>query len=313
LPTPFDSPQISVIILHLNQPESLDDCLASLGQQTLDESLFEIIVVDNGSAHNPENVVARHPPTRLLHESIPGPGPARNAGVLDARGRVIAFIDADCRAHPDWLNVALDRIDAAPQSTVLGGDVRIWHQREKNYTAVEAYESVFAYQFKRYIEQKAFSGTGNLVMRREDFDKVGLFGGIQIAEDIDWGHRASAAGLTFKFVPQMIVFHPPRRSIGELLTKWDRHLQHNLNMARGNTAWRLRWVVRAFVVLVSPLIDVFTVFRSDRIEGAAERFKASMVLILVRAYRAWIMMRLLLLPKGILWNRDSELRSPNAK
>jgi glycosyltransferase involved in cell wall biosynthesis len=307
------SPRISVVIPHLNQPGGLEACLSSLDRQTLDQSLFEVIVVDNGSVSTPETVLARHPRARLLSEVTPGPGPARNTGVHGAVGHIIAFIDADCRAHPDWLSVALQHISAAPSSTVLGGDVRIWHEGEQRYTAIEAYESVFAYLFKRYIERQGFSGTGNLVMRRGDFDKVGPFGGIDLAEDMDWGRRARVAGLTFKYVSEMIVFHPARRSIGELCVKWDRHLQHYLNMARGKPAWRLRWIARAIAVLISPVVDSFKIFTSDRIHGISARLKALMVLIAIRTYRAWTMIRLLWSGKGVVWNRDVEVGLPDVE
>ena len=42
------------------------------------------------------------PGFRLLHEARPGPDPAGNTGVNAATGDILAHIDADCRAHPDW-------------------------------------------------------------------------------------------------------------------------------------------------------------------------------------------------------------------
>jgi glycosyltransferase involved in cell wall biosynthesis len=306
-------PQVSVVIPHLNQPEGLEACLASLDRQTLDLSCFEVIVVDNGSVSPPHAVLARHPRARLLSEPTPGPGPARNMGVHDAEGHIISFIDADCRAHPDWLSVALQRISAVPSGTVLGGDVRIWRENKQRFTAIEAYESIFAYLFKRYIERQGFSGTGNLVMRREDFDRVGPFRGVQVAEDMDWGRRACTAGLIFQYVPEMIVFHPARRSLGELCIKWDRHLQHYVNMARKKPAWRLRWIVRALAVLISPVVDSFKVFTSDRVHGVTARLKALIVLVAIRAYRAWAMVKLLWSNKGVMWNRDTEVGAPDVE
>src|SRR5579863_1878403 len=187
--------QISVVIPHLNQPEYLDLCLTSLEAQTLERSAFEIIVVDNGSASPPESVIVRHPGTRLLLEPNPGPGLARNRGVAAAAGDILCFMDADCRAHPDWLCSVLRALDDVPQGTILGGDVQIWRDDRSTFTALEAYECIFAYRFKAYIQQHGFSGTGNLVVRRADFDKVGPFVGIHIAEDAEWGRRARAAGL----------------------------------------------------------------------------------------------------------------------
>jgi len=183
-------PLISVIIPHLNQPDGLEACLGSLSSQTLERSAFEVIVVDNGSTSLPRAIVGRYPGTLLLQELKPGPGPARNRGAEAASADIFAFTDSDCRAHPDWLACALCTVQGAPQRTILGGDVRIWREPNTEITALEAYESVFAYRFKLYIEQLGFCGTGNLIVRKSDFDNVGPFRGIDVAEDIEWGQRA---------------------------------------------------------------------------------------------------------------------------
>lgn len=301
----LNRPLISVIIPHLNQPDMLEACLASLDAQSLGRTAFEVLVVDNGSASVPEQIVARHPGTRLLREPQPGPGPARNTGVRNSLGHVFAFIDADCRAHPDWLRNGLLTLRSAPDGTVLGGDVRIWRSDSNGFTAIEAYEGVFAYRFKHYIERRGFAGTGNLMVHCLDFERVGSFAGIQVAEDMEWGQRACRAGLRFRYAPEMIVFHPARRSLGELYAKWDRQIQHYLNMAQGKPAWKIRWIVRALVVLGSPAIDFAKVLGSDRIHGISVRFKAIAILIAVRAHRARTMLSLLQERKAVVWNRDS--------
>lgn len=300
-------PSVSIIIPHLNQPEMLDRCLASLEAQSLDRGLFEILVVDNGSATLPEDVVARHPGVQLFCEHQPGPGPARNLGIRQASAPVLAFIDADCRAHPDWLRTGLETLQALPEGVVLGGDVQIWRDDRARFTAIEAYEGVFAYRFKLYIEQHGFSGTGNLMARRVDFDRVGPFAGIQLAEDMDWGQRACHAGLKFQYVPGMIVYHPARRSLQELCMKWDRQIQHYINMARGKPAWKSRWALRALAVLVSPAVDFAKVLGSDRIFGLPARLKAIMVLIAIRAHRARTMLALLLQNGKVVWNRETSV------
>lgn len=299
-----DTPLFTVIIPHLNQSGELEACLASLDAQRLDRTRFEIIVVDNGSASPPHEVIARHAGVRLLSESQPGPGPARNTGAREARGEFLAFIDADCRSHPDWLLSAERAFRTYPDRTILGGDVRIW-RKDKAYTAIEAYEGVFAYRFKLYIEKHGFSGTGNLVVRRSDFHRVGPFAGIHVAEDMDWGRRALGADLQFRYVPEMIVFHPARRSLQELCVKWDRQIQHYCNMAQGKRGWKLRWTARALAVLASPMIDFTKVIASDRIEGITARGKAILVLVAIRAHRARKMLSLLRESKTVVWNREA--------
>ncbi len=61
-------------------------------------------------------------------------------------------------------------------------------------TALEAYECVHAYRMKEYIEKQGFTGTGNLALRRDVFEVVGPFGGLHIAEDLDWGQRSGRMG-----------------------------------------------------------------------------------------------------------------------
>lgn len=294
---------ISVIIPHLNQLDSLDACLASLDGQILARDAFEITVVDNGSTILPTAIVARYPGVRLLHETKPGPGPARNTGVAGGNGEVLAFIDADCRAHPDWLSSILRSLHSLPPGTVLGGDVRIWQGGNAHLDAIAAYESVFAYRFKLYIERHGYCGTGNMALRRQDFEFVGPFAGINVAEDMEWGQRARRTGLRFRYIPEMIVFHPARTSLQELYVKWDRQIMHYRNMAEGTPAWRLRWIAQALLVLASPAPSIITVVRSDRLHGIAARTKAIAVMCAVRLHRAMTMLSLLRNRQAVAWNR----------
>ena len=288
--------------------DGLEACLRSLETQTLERSLFEIIVVDNGSIFRPDAEAFKHRGIRLLYESEPGPGPARNRGVRNAAGNFLFFIDADCRAHPEWLAVALRTLASSQENTILGGDVQIWRDNLQRYTMIEAYESIFAYRQKMQIERFGFSGSGNLAVRRVDFEKIGPFGGILIAEDKEWGNRARAAGFTFKYVQQMIVFTPARPSIKQLCVQWDRLIQQALTTAQEHKYWRIFWTARAFAVCISPFVDVIEIVRSNQIVGMSARFKALAMLVVIRLYRAWRMVTLLRSSnKGVLWNRDVEV------
>jgi glycosyltransferase involved in cell wall biosynthesis len=306
-------PRASVVIPHLNQPDALEACLGSLDAQSLDRRSFEVIVVDNGSRTRPDAVVARHPGVSLLQELRPGPGPARNLGVEAASGEVFCFIDSDCRADPRWLESALKAVSSVPPRTVLGGDVRIWRDDPSKFTALEAYESVFAYRFKMYIERDGYSGTGNLVVPRADFERVGLFVGLETAEDVNWGLRARSAGLTFRYEPSMIVFHPARPTLQALCVKWDRHLQHELLVARTTRLWWAGCLARAFLLLISPLVDVGKIAASDRLQGQTARIKAAGVLVAIRAYRAWRMLAMLVSKEAVIWNRSPDIYSPRSR
>ena len=282
--------RISVVIPHLNQPEHLARCLASLyaGARLPDE----VFVVDNGSKEMPQATCAGYSGVTLLREMTPGPGPARNLGVMAATGDIIAFIDADCLADPQWLAaVAMAMTD--PKAQILGGDVRIALQTPDQITSLEAYESIYAYRMDRYIAREGFTGTGNLAVRRTVLVAVGPFAGLAVAEDRDWGQRATAMGFDLRYVPGMKVYHPARPNFANLAIKWDRHTAHDFIAAQTKPLGRLRFAVKTLVMGVSPLAEIPRILVSDRLTGLRNKALAFACLARIRLYRARIMLRLL--------------------
>ncbi|WP_062118867.1 glycosyltransferase [Aureimonas sp. AU40] len=283
---------ISVIIPHLNQEKALRRCLASLCEQGGLREPAEIIVVDNGSLALPDKVCADFPGVVLLQQPEPGPGPARNLGVSTARGDILAFIDADCVAEETWLSTIERRFEGSPQTTILGGNVRILYDDPGQITLLEAYESVFAYRMKEYIEKRGFTGGGNLAMRAEVFRAVGPFGGITIAEDTEWGQRASRLGFRIRYASEMIVYHPARKTFTELSRKWDRHIAHDFAEMRGEQFWWPRWVLRSAAVALSPVAECRRILVSDRLIGARARLLAFLGVVQIRFYRVRVMLAL---------------------
>jgi glycosyltransferase involved in cell wall biosynthesis len=308
--SPSTTPLISVITPHLNQPDGLATCLKSLDAQTLDRSQFEIIVVDNGSASRPDEIVARHSNARLLEELEPGPGPARNRGVQAARGRILAFIDADCIAHPDWLLTVQREATTLGEKAILGGAVLIARRDPTRYTNVEAFESVFSYDQKACIEKFNFSGGGNMAVWRTAFDKIGSFGGIAIAEDLEWGQRAGAAGIRTRYIPGMIVYHPARPSLSALHAQWDRYTQQAFNGVQKTPFWQIRWIFRTCIALASPVLLLPKLIRTDRVHGVEARFQAWLVLVAIRWRRTVMMLSLMHSNRGVVWNRNTEVKTP---
>ena len=288
----MSSPFISVVIPHLEQEEYLRSCLESLVRQTYDMRRVEIIVVDNGSNELPKGICSAYDGVRLVEEPTPGPGPARNLGVKLSSGDILAFIDADCTADPGWL-AAVDAALAQSGVAVVGGDVRIARRDPGHATMLEAYESIYAYRQEEYINVQKFSGTGNLAMRRETYDAVGPFCGIERAEDRDWGHRAARLGYAIAYVPDMIVYHPARRSFEELHGKWDRHISHDFAEYATRQLGGLRWALYGFAVAMSPAFEIVRLCNCDRVTGLSERCLAFAALTRIRAWRAWRMFRML--------------------
>ena len=77
-----------------------------------------------------------------------------------------------------------------------------------------------------YIQRKGFSVSANLATRRAVFDAVGPFAGIEIAEDTDWGQRATRMGLAPSTRPRS--WSSTRRGgRWRSPTKWDRNISHH--------------------------------------------------------------------------------------
>lgn len=274
--------RVSVIIPHLNQPEALRRCLASVCGQ---REVGEVIVVDNGSSAPLDDVMAAFPSVTFLHEPTPGPGPARNLGAVFATGDVLAFIDADCRAGRDWLAAGLAALAQSDACGVVGGDVRIDIVDPARLTPLEAYESVFAYRQRLYIRRDHYSGTGNLMVRRAVLESVGPFAGIGVAEDADWGRRAAALGHPALYAPAMIVYHPARRDYAEIDSKWRRHIAHDRAVLASGTIAALKWEVRRWALLLSWLPDSMRLFTSPRLRGIGNRLRGVRALIHTRIFR----------------------------
>lgn len=96
-PPAASAPEVSVVIPAYNAEKYLVECLESVCSQT--ERSLEIIVVDDGSTDGTAAIVAgfaeADPRLRLIRQPNAGPGPARNTAIAAARGRYLAFVDAD--------------------------------------------------------------------------------------------------------------------------------------------------------------------------------------------------------------------------
>ena len=288
-----DAPLIPVMIPHYNDLANLRRCTGLLAAQTLPRSQFEIVVADNNSRCGLDEVkrVCGNM-ARVVPAPVQGAGAARNAAVEASCGRNLAFIDSDCRPTPTWLERGLA---ALSYGQIVGGQLDVDYEDPTHPTAVEAFEKVFAFNFKRYIEKLGFSGSGNMFVPREIFDRVGGFRG-RVAEDADWGRRAVAASCRFAYAPDVVVSHPARRNWRELTQKWRKSSRESFAAAIEKPSGPVVWFLRSFAVLASPFIHWIAIVRSNKLDGPGQRLKAIGILFGIRFWRFIECNRILLKP-----------------
>ncbi len=117
-------PSISVVVITRNRAEWLKDALDSLARQSRRPD--EVVVVDNASEDHTGDIVRTFGDklnVKYVYEAVRGIPRARNAGVRNATGDIIAFMDDDCVADQDWLKYIEVPFVKDPNVGVVGGRV----------------------------------------------------------------------------------------------------------------------------------------------------------------------------------------------
>ena len=110
---PADRPRVSVIIPVRNGASFLPEAIASIEAQHY--PAMEIIVVDDGSTEDIQGALGRlSGPIRYVRQEPLGPSAARNRGIREAAGELIAFLDVDDLWPPDNLGLMVDAIGSGP-------------------------------------------------------------------------------------------------------------------------------------------------------------------------------------------------------
>lgn len=141
------NPIISVIVCTYNRGELLVQALESLVTQSLEKSRYEVIVVNNNSTDNTEeiakNFVEKYDNFRLVNEPKQGLSHARNRGYQEAKGDYVAYIDDDAKATENWLELIIkDFQNVSPTPVAVGGEIRPWYEVEPPDWFIEEFEII---------------------------------------------------------------------------------------------------------------------------------------------------------------------------
>ena len=208
------TPKISVIIPVFNDQAGLDACIAALNEQTLAASEFEIIVVDNGSS--PAMALNKHTVNiQLVVCEQPGAYAARNMGIAQAQGQILAFTDADCQPDKNWLKNGIQLLEKN-NSAIIGGHINVSTSTKPN--ALELYQRIAAFDQKNNIEHHGFTVTANLFASAATFTRIGLFNqDLLSGGDLEWCWRAREADYLIHYQPSALVHTAARASVRDAI------------------------------------------------------------------------------------------------
>lgn len=189
---------ISVIVCAYNEEAYLPACLASLLAQTRPAN--EVIVVDNASTDGTALVAEAAPGVMVVGEPRKGLPLAREKGRRRARGDLLAFLDADCRAPADWLAQVEAEFESPSAPVAVTAGYRFYDWDLPSRALMRLYDCTVALLAHLLIQRVLRAGAvlygGNFTVRRGALEAIGGFDtAIEFhGEDTNTGRRLSRVG-----------------------------------------------------------------------------------------------------------------------
>ena len=227
--------RVSVVIPVYNDATSLDKCLRALREQTYARDEYEVVVVDNASEEDIGAVVAPYDRARIVYEGRRGSYAARNKGVREAEGEIIAFTDADCLPAPSWIEQGVRRLTEDDGCDLVGGRIEFYFEIPGRPTPPELFDSTHYLDQETYVRKQNFAATANAFTWRRLFDDVGLFDDtLRSGGDTEWGRRVKNGGGTICYAEEARVRHPARRTYAALRRKKLRVVEGTVQTRRAH-------------------------------------------------------------------------------
>ncbi len=198
-------PRVSVIVCSYNGAKTLERCLESLKE--VDYPDYEVILVDDGSKDNTQEIAARHPWIVNIRQENKGLSVARNVGGHAATGEILAYTDSDCMADPDWLYYLVHTLLSGDYCGVGGPNIsppaEDWIQ-----ACVSAAPGGPSHVLLTDVIAEHIPGC-NMAFHKWAFEKIGGFDPEyrKAGDDVDFCWRLQQEGQVIAFSPAAIVWH----------------------------------------------------------------------------------------------------------
>jgi glycosyltransferase involved in cell wall biosynthesis len=211
-------PDVSVVVTCYNYAKYLDGCLGSVFAQTYED--YEVIVVDDGSTDETPEVMQKYtdmPKLGYIRQKNGGQARAKNRGIESARGRFIAFLDADDLWEPEKLSAQMT-LFSNPSTGVVYSRARYidTYGAPLRFQPSGQYLMPRSGRVSRWLFMDNFVPFSSSVVRRECFNMYGVFDE-SLAMGIDWDlWLRLSVGFEFDFVDRPLlayrVGHPGQMS-----------------------------------------------------------------------------------------------------
>jgi len=229
-------PTISLVVCTRDRPQDLAECLKAIS--VLEPAPLEVLIIDNApSTDASRRLVAEHyPQFRYVLEPQPGLDVARNRGIREAQGEVIAFTDDDVVVDSFWISALQTAFAEDPSLGLVTGLIEPLEQETEAQVWFERYGG-FGRGFRRRRWQftsgaplpMSVVGTGqlgagaNMAIRRLVFEETGLFDpALDVGTptrgggDHEMFYRLLRSGWGCLYEPTAVVRHRHRRTMEEL-------------------------------------------------------------------------------------------------
>jgi GT2 family glycosyltransferase len=234
------APPVTAVVCTRDRAAQLGACLDALVALDYPSDCLDLLVVDNAPLDaSTRELVAKYPRVRYVTEPRPGLDWARNRGVREARGEIIAFTDDDVSVDTGWVKAMAAAFDEEPHAMCVTGLVVPDEIDTPAQALFEAYGG-FGRGFERRVYRVApgdgagrhYGGTGrfgtgaNMAFRRSFFEREGFFDpALDVGTptngggDLEMFFRVLQSGSALVYEPAAIVRHRHRRDYPALRTQ----------------------------------------------------------------------------------------------
>ncbi|NCX95435.1 MAG: glycosyltransferase family 2 protein [Chitinophagia bacterium] len=300
--------KISAVICSYNRARFIINAVESIFNQDFDKSQFEVIVVDNNSTDNVIELLKRykeeHPSYNFSYYIEPNQGVAftRTRCAKEAKGSIVAYLDDDSTAEPNWLANIVNFYDAHPEVWSIGGKIT-----PKFLTGIPDWYSKYFFglvgnfdlgnKIKRMTGERYPCGA-NMSFRKKVFEEIGYFNhslgrrgkGLLATEEKEIYKRILAYGKQVYYLPMVAVLHCVEAN------KFDHNYvkRHSKGIGGGERV-RLEgqygWLLVKFLEYIAKWVYAILYGLGFLVRGQWSKF------IMLERFRWWVIMGFIS-PKG---------------